>query len=206
MSAVGRSFFCLLLAFPVSAVAQPPQFIQITREEVQPLALARYGQLETEIARICAARKCPHPYLALQAQERPTEVWWLNVYDSQAEIERVPRAYARDRKLMAALLPLAKAKKKLARTTLSTVLRFSGGAADWRIGLDRFAVVFDEPARYGTCFRGRNDTFCFAAAPNENIARNMAKSAAAKVLKVSPGWSYPPPSSGKPAPIPRPRT
>jgi hypothetical protein len=190
MTATGRLCFCLFLAFPAAAGAQPPQFVQIVREEVRPLALERYGKIETEIARICAARKCPHPYLALQAEGRPTEVWWLNSYDTRSELNRVPGAYAHNRQLIAALLPLSDAKKQLAHISVSVVLRFATGAADWRIGRDPFAVVFGDPSSKGTCFRGGKDTYCFAAAPDEKMARKIARNARATILKVNPRWSY----------------
>src|ERR1700730_5128019 len=89
----------------------PPQLLQIVQERLNPGAEQAYGKIEEELARLCARMNCPNRYLALASVTMPTEVWWLNTYTSQAEVDHVAQAYERNITLTAAMRELSQGKK-----------------------------------------------------------------------------------------------
>ena len=87
-----------LLAMSLSAQS-PPQLLQVVQERLNVDAEQAYGKIEEELARFCARMNCPNSYLALASVTLPREVWWLNAYASQADVDRVaqsPPAIAND--------------------------------------------------------------------------------------------------------------
>lgn len=81
------------------AQEQIPQVLLVVREQVRPDSAKVYAKNESEIAGTCARLRCPHPYLALASLNGPREVWWLNVFESQQDKERVDRAWTSNRSL-----------------------------------------------------------------------------------------------------------
>ena len=45
--------------------------------------------MEEELVRLCKRMNSPNRYLALASESLPREVWWLNTYSSQADVDRV---------------------------------------------------------------------------------------------------------------------
>jgi hypothetical protein len=80
----------------ISLAAQDPPspIVYIDREQVKPGRLAQVVQMEEGAARFCATARCPNPYLALSSITGPTEIWWINGFDSADTMERVWRDYA----------------------------------------------------------------------------------------------------------------
>ncbi len=91
----------------------PPPLLQIVQERLNPGAEQPYGKIEEEIAHLCARMNCPNWYLALASVTLPREVWWLNTYASQADVDRVGQSYARNTALTTAMRELSQGKKGL---------------------------------------------------------------------------------------------
>ena len=77
--------------------------LQIFRETLKPGCEADYEIVEDEVAALCVRLGGPHPYLALEQMTGPRQVWWLNLFESEADRLRVEQAYLANRPLMAAL-------------------------------------------------------------------------------------------------------
>jgi ribosomal protein S12 methylthiotransferase accessory factor YcaO len=181
-------------------VARPPVLLQIVQERVNPDGEAAYGRIEEELARLCAHMNCPNRYLAIASLTMPREVWWLNEYGSQADVDRVAQGYANHPALMAAMTELAQEKKGLATEPidLMTTLRSDlSDAAPWRIGEVRLAVIreISAPAKAsGAVFQAPDGrAFVFAAASDQEEADRVATALgrAARVFEVRPEWSLP---------------
>jgi len=80
-----------------------PKILQIVQERLNPDAEQAYGRIEEELARLCARMNCPNRYLALASVDLPRDVWWLNTYASQTDVDRIARAYANDPALTTAM-------------------------------------------------------------------------------------------------------
>ena len=93
-------------AMPMSAQSPPP-LLQIVTERLRPGARNAYGAIEEELLHACRTLNAPNRYLALVSVDQPIEVWWLNMYDSHAEVDRVAQAYASNATLMKALHELS---------------------------------------------------------------------------------------------------
>ncbi len=177
-----------------------PYLLQIVQERLNPDAEQAYGNVEEALARLCGRMNCPNRYLALASLDLPREVWWLNIYGSQADVERVRQGYASNPTLLSAMQELAAGKKGLTSESieLMTTCRpdLSDGSA-WLIGERRFAVIFEMDASVkapGTVFEvpdGR--AFVFSAASTrsdaERLVINLGKNA--RVFEVRPEWSLP---------------
>jgi hypothetical protein len=92
----------------------------IVREWLRPGSEAAYNANELQLAAACATLKCPHPYVALVSVDNSREVWWLNAFASGEERDGLDAAYARNERLMAALVPLGKRKEDF-RDAVSTI-------------------------------------------------------------------------------------
>jgi hypothetical protein len=178
----------------------PPPILQIVQERLNPGVEQTYGKIEEQLARLCARMKCPNRYLALASETLPREVWWLNMYDSQADVDRVAQGYASRPDLTEAMNELAQGKKGLTSepidlmTTLQTDL---SDASPWRIGELRFAVILEmrTPAKSsGVVFQAPDGrAFVFGAASNRAKADQLTSALGreARVFEVQPQWSFP---------------
>jgi len=189
-----------LAATAADAQVQTPNVLLVVREHVRPDSAKVYAKNESEIAGICARLKCPHPYLALASLYGPREVWWLNVFESQQDKERVDRAWAGNATLMAQLRPLGKRKEQLRQgltTTLATYRPDLSTGVILRINGARFFVITVRHDRHnadGAVFESPDGQY-FAITPAET--RDVADRAAARagagsrILAVQPQWSFP---------------
>jgi|SRR5579871_2154423 len=178
----------------------PPALLQIVQERLNPGAEQAYGGIEEELARLCARMNCPHPYLALVSVTLPLEVWWLNMYASQTEVDRVAQDYERNVALMAAMRELAQGKNGLTSEPIDMITalrRDLSDASPWLIGELRFAVILEKgtPAEAsGTVFQAPDGrAFVFASASDRAAADRVATSLGpdARVFEVQPRWSLP---------------
>src|SRR5262245_42369366 len=94
----------VIAAVAMSAADQiAPPILQIVREKLHAGVKAEYGRIEEELLYACRTLRAPNRYLALVDAD---EVWWLNMYGSQAEVDRVAAGYAANTALMAKLQEL----------------------------------------------------------------------------------------------------
>ncbi len=178
----------------------PPPLLQIVQERLKADAEPAYGKIEEQLAALCARRNCPNRYLALASVTLPRDVWWLNSYVSQADVDRVAEAYARNPALTEAMRALAQGKKDLTNDPIdlmATLRQDLSDAAPWLIGVLRFTVILEMRAlakAAGAVFAvpdGR--AFVFVAAGDRNEADRLAAAlgAGARVFEVRRAWSVP---------------
>jgi hypothetical protein len=79
------------------------QLLQVVREPINVGAEAAYAAVETETASACVELRCPHPHLALEPVAGPREIWWFNLFASEANRQRVIDEYSRNGRLMEVL-------------------------------------------------------------------------------------------------------
>jgi hypothetical protein len=183
-----------------SAPQQAPPLLQIVQERLNPDAETAYGEIEEELARLCTRMDSPNRYLALASLTSPREVWWLNMYASQAEVDRVTEGYARNTALTAAMVQVSQGKKGLTTEPIDTMTTFRADLSDsspWRIGELAFAVVLETrtPAKAaGAVFQSpQGGAFIFAAVESRTEADRLASALGreARVFSVRPEWSRP---------------
>lgn len=177
-----------------------PAILQIFREPLKPGTDAEYREIEDDTARIAIELRCPHPYLGVESLTGPKEVWWLNGYESQAEIKQVEAEYRKNAALMAALVRNSERKSVL---TLPPIDVFAAYRPDlsrgtrWILGHGRFLVITvtkSERVGDGTVFEAPDGTR-FAVNPCGTREEADVKAAAAapdtRVFAVRPNWSLP---------------
>jgi hypothetical protein len=188
-----------LLAMSLSAESPPP-LLQIVRERLNPDAEQAYGKIEEELARLCERMNSPNRYLAFASESLPREVWWLNTYASQADVDRVAQGYARNSALTTALLELSQGKKGLTSEPvdlMTTLRRDLSDVSSWRIGELPFAVILEvrAPAQApGAVFQAPDGrAFVFAAAADHEEAGRLITvlGGDARLFEVRPQWSRP---------------
>lgn len=188
-----------IIAMPIQSQTPPP-LLQIVIEKLHPGVEKDYGSIEEELRSACARLGAPNRYLALVSTNRPTEVWWLNMYDSQSAVDRVAEAYAANTALMRALRELSAKKTGMTEPPVDLMTEFRGDLSNpeaWRIGELPYAVVkeIQAPARSpGAVFQepdGR--AFAWTAASDQNSAERRAGrlGKGARILRVEPKWSLP---------------
>src|SRR6267142_5366347 len=93
------------IVFMTSALAQahPPQILEVYREYLKPTAVQAVHKVEVDAAQICIRLKFPHRYLVLESLTGPKEFWYLNAFDSQAELDELRGEYEGNKALTSAL-------------------------------------------------------------------------------------------------------
>ena len=168
------------------AQARPPQILYISRDYLKADAVAANRKLERRAERLCRTLDFTHPYLTVESVSGPAEMWYLNGFDSQAEVEKLTREYQQNTKLLAALNDITQQKVALKRQDSTD--EFAHYRADlsrgdpWIIGRGRFFVIvfFDgEPTLNGTVFEMKNGS--------KMSVRTAQSSSDAHVLAASAG-------------------
>jgi hypothetical protein len=182
------------------AQERPPGLLQIYRDSVNAGSEASYRTIEKDAARICVELGCPHPHLAIESLTTPTEVWWLNAYESEAQKDQVYDAYTRNRALMAALEQISSRKQDLTAAPDDILAHYradlSRGSA-WKLTRTRFFVVtvtrsdrhtgdsvFEAPD-------GRRFSFTPVETRAEADALVPAGDAETRIFAVRPYWGMP---------------
>ncbi|MGA2590110.1 MAG: hypothetical protein ABSH32_09360 [Bryobacteraceae bacterium] len=151
------------VVFMASALAQahPPQILEVAREYLRPGAVQAVHKIEVDAAQICIRLKFPRRYLVLESLTGPKEFWYLNAFDSQAELDEVGRQYEGNKALTSALAENLKRKAPyLAAESTNVFLNYRPEltvGTPWVMGHGRFVVTAwtKEPARTsGTVFEG----------------------------------------------------
>jgi hypothetical protein len=98
--------------------------------------------------------KFPHRYLVLESLTGPKEFWYLNGFDSQAEMDEVSREYLGNKALTSALAVNLKRKAPyLAADSTNVFLNYRpelSGGTPWVMGHGRFLVTVWTKALAGT--------------------------------------------------------
>jgi hypothetical protein len=156
-------FCCFAVALGVvtdnMAQARPPQILEVSRDYLKPDAVAANRKLERRAEDLCRTLGFTHPYLTIESVSGPAEMWYLNGFDSEAEVEKLRREYQQNTKLLAALDDITRQKVPLKR--LESTDEFVNYRPDlsrgdpWIIGRGQFFVIvlFDgDPPMNGTVF------------------------------------------------------
>jgi hypothetical protein len=183
---------------PAAAAQEPPPILQITIERIKPGALGEYGAIEERLAEVCDRLACPNSYLALLSADEPKEVWWLVMYPSQAEVDRVARAYEQNQPLLSAMRELAALKKDITEEPIAYFTSYRTDLSDespWRIGSDAITVIATgTDLAVGATFEAADGKrFAISSAATTASASVAAEGlgSTARIFEVRPSWSKP---------------
>src|SRR5580704_8505007 len=127
------------------APAHPPQILEVAREYLKPGAAQRVHEIEVDAAQICIRLKFPHRYLVLESLTGPKEFWYLNAFNSQAELDELRREYEANTALTSALAQNLKRKAPyLAAESTDVFLHYRPELSlgtPWLMGHGRFLVT-----------------------------------------------------------------
>src|SRR6266567_3772486 len=102
----------------------PPQILEIYRDFVNPGREAEYRAVEEDASRICADLGFSHAHLAIESLAGSKEVWWLNGFESEAEIRQVEQDYANNQALSAALGDIGRRKQGLVGNPVDLLTKY----------------------------------------------------------------------------------
>jgi hypothetical protein len=194
MIAIGESFI-LLSCFAIGlavvmtdsmAQARPPQILEVVRDYLRPDAVAANRKLERRAEDFCRVLGFIHPYLTIESVSGPAEMWYLNGFDSEAEVEKLRREYQQNTKLLAALDDITRQKVALKR--LESTDEFVNYRPDWSrgdpwiIGRGQFFVIVlfnGNPPVDGTVFEMKDGS--------KMLVRTTQSASQARVLAASAG-------------------
>ena len=183
------------------AQAHPPQILEVAREYLRPSGVQAVHKIEVDAAQICIRLKFPHRYLVLESLTGPKEFWYLNAFDSQADLDEVGRKYEGNKALTSALAENLKRKAPyLAAESTNVFLKYRpdlSRGTPWTMGHGRFLVTAStkgSASTSGTVFEGPDGTrLAIRAARTRAEAESMAAAAGVGtyVFAVHPelGWA-----------------
>ncbi len=189
------------LALQMSARAQTPLILYISREFWKPGHEAELNRIEAEAARVCIGLGVPHPYLGIESLTGSKEVWYINGFASTEELAQIAEAYGKKQELLAAMNRFAGQ-----RTEFKSQPDSEGSAtyrpelsrgAGWQMGQERFlviAVTKGNPQSNGTVFESQDRVrFVVTVAKTRSEADAKLSSAGpdAKIFAVRPEFSMP---------------
>jgi hypothetical protein len=147
------------------AQANSPPILEVYREYLHPDAVQALQTIEVDAAQICIRLKFPHRYLVLESLTGPKEFWYLNAFDSQADMDEVGRQYEGNKALASALAENLKRKAPyLAAESTNVFLNYRpalSGGTPWLMGHGRFLVTAwtkGSTGTGGTVFEGPDGT------------------------------------------------
>ena len=166
------------------AQARPPQILEISRDYLKPDAVAANRKLERRAEHLCRTLGFTHPYMTIESVSGPAEMWYLNGFDSEAEVEKLRWEYQQNAKLLAALDDITRQKVPLKRSESTD--EFVNYRPDlsrgdpWIIGRGQFFVIvlFDgDPPMNGTVFEMKDGSrMLVRTTPTLSEARFLAAS------------------------------
>lgn len=162
------SCFAVALGVVTDSMAQarPPQILEVSRDYLKPDAVAANRKLERRAEDFCRTLGFTHPYLTIESVSGSAEMWYVNGFGSEAEVEKLRREYQQNTKLLAALDNITRQKVPLKR--LESTDEFVNYGPDlsrgdpWIIGRRQFFVIvlFDgDPPMNGTVFEMKDGRF-----------------------------------------------
>jgi hypothetical protein len=168
------------------ARARPPQILYVSRDYLKAEAVAANRKLERRAEDLCRTLGFTHPYLTIESVSSPAEMWYLNGFDAQDEVDKLTLEYQQNTKLQAALNDVTQQKVALKRqdsTEECAHYRSDLSRGDpWIIGRGRFFVIifFDgDPPLNGTVFEMKDGS--------RMLVRTSKSASAARVLAASAG-------------------
>lgn len=168
------------------AQPRPPQILYISRDYLKADAVAANRTLERRAEDLCRTLRFTHPYLTIESVSGPAEMWYLNGFASQADVEKLTREYQQNTKLLAALNDITQQKVALKRqdsTEEFAHYRSHLSSGDpWIIGRGQFFVIvlFDgDPPMNGTVFEMKDGS--------RMLVRTTRTSSEARALAASAG-------------------
>jgi len=168
------------------AQVRPPQILYISRDYLKADAVAANRKLERRAEDLCRTLGFTHPYLTIESVSGPAEMWYLNGFDSQAEVDKLTREYQQNTKLLAALNDITQQKVALKRqdsTEGFAHFRSDLSSGDpWIMGRGQFFVIvfFDgNPPLNGTVFEMKDGS--------KMLVRTTQTASEARVLAASAG-------------------
>jgi hypothetical protein len=198
MTALRKIMAAMQLLLSLPAMAQSPKILLIAREPLKPGAEAQYDRIETETAVLAAKLGCPHPYLALKPLSgAKNEIWWLNGFDSQHQVDSVGEAYKTNEAWNAALTKNQERKAPLTGKPIEQLadLEPRADSEPWTVGRTRYVVLAVNPVEHlsgSRVFEGRDGTrYEFLTANEHADAERVARGKDIVVLEVVPRWSFP---------------
>ena len=168
------------------AQARPPQILEVSRDYLKPDAVTANRKLERRAEDLCRTLGFTHNYLTIESVTGPAEMWYLNGFDSEAEVEKLRGEYQQNRQLLAALDDITRQKVPLKR--LESTDEFVNYRPDlsrgdpWIIGRGKFFVIvlFDgDPPLNGSVFEMKGGS--------KILLRTAQSSSEARVLATSVG-------------------
>jgi len=176
--------------------------LEIYRDRLKQGSEDTFRAVEEDAARICADLQFPHAHLAIEALTGPREVWWLNAFESDAEIQQVARDFAQNPALVAALGLISKRREGLTETPIDTFASYRADlsrGAHWKlVGARFFAVTVTkgEPQAEGSVFEAPDGTrFILLPVRTRRQADAAATAAGGEgettVFAVRPYWECP---------------
>lgn len=184
------------------AQERPPTILQIYRDTVKPGREADFKTVEEDAARICAELRFPHSHLAIESLSGPTEVWWLNAFESEEDRQRVADDYGKNPTLKAALEGITRRKEGLTETPVNVYATYRAElsrGASWKVAGARFFVVTisaGDSRMEGAVFEAPDGTrFVFRPFATRPPADAVAAAAGrdTRVFAVRPCWGMPAP-------------
>ena len=168
------------------AQARPPQILYISRDYLKADAVAANRKLERLAEDLCRTLGFAHPYLTIESVSGPAEMWYLNAFDSQVEVDKLTREYQQNTKLLAALNHITQQKVALKRqdsTEEFAHFRSDLSSGDpWIIGRGQFFVIlffYGNPPLNGTVFEMKDGS--------RMLVRTVKSPSDAYVLAASAG-------------------
>jgi hypothetical protein len=168
------------------AQARTPQILEVSRDYLKPDAIAANRKLERRAEDLCRTLAFTHPYLTIESVSGPAEMWYLNGFDSEAEVEKLRQEYQQNTKLLAALDDITRQKvplKRLESTDEFVNYRPELSRGDpWIIGRGQFFVIvlFDgDPPMNGTVFEVKDGS--------RMLVRTTQTASEARILAASAG-------------------
>jgi hypothetical protein len=119
-----RLLLLAALCLPLFAQDPPSPIIYLYREQVRPGRMPKLAPIEEAAARFCATAHCPNPYLAITSITGPTEICWINGFDSVDSMEKVWHDYAVNEQISQELNRVAENKADLVLPAQIMIARY----------------------------------------------------------------------------------
>ena len=168
------------------AQARPPQILEISRDYLKPDAVAENRKLERRAEHLCRILGFSHSYVTIESVSGPAEMWYLNGFQSQAEVEKLRQEYEHNTELLAALNDITQKKASLKRAESTDEFAHYRSVLSRGepliLGRGRFFVIvfFDgDPPQNGTVFEMKDGS--------RMLVRTTQTSSEARVLAASAG-------------------
>lgn len=192
------------------AQAQPGAVLVIYRDFIKPGNAAAYRTIERDTARLMReaapfyseqAVRFPNAYLAAEPLTGLQEIWFLTMWKSQRDYEKVKKDYSQAPKLLVeALTANSKIRAELTLPPMSAITTYCGDISSgqpWKIGRDRYLVIATTKTRSrfpGSVYEAEDQTYyVIRSAKSRPLAEELVASSGleARGFEVRPDLSRP---------------